>query len=420
MNYKKIISDSFSTLTPLTTNDEIIRNVTERAEKMENKRRISIRKPVIAICAAVAAVALGTVGAAAAGLINFNEIFGSVIRTDNAELGKALIGNAENVEWSVSDEKYVVNLKGVTGTNERVMAVVEIARADGTPVEEFFKHKDIIEETFLYSGSNYMGLSDPEANLGKSIFTYINEKGNIEVNYQVYLGAYDTNGVNSLNGQRIIMEGMGFYSGSTFKEATDIGGYNLFSGNGNELSEASKLKLEEISELFLEWSMEFDYVPSETSAKTYTVSDLSQSSYFECDVEQWNDKDGNGEFEADAGEIEIIAENERFEIMFDKITVNCIGGTFSAKADLGEYAALGINIRPWHSDGVLDIEFIKNDGTESEIMIIMTSGSAGCDFETGIMECTYDFEYHNGVGQTAVDLSEISAISINGTVYNLE
>ncbi|MBR4112713.1 MAG: hypothetical protein IKK53_06745 [Ruminiclostridium sp.] len=66
MNYKKIIKDSFSTLAPLTANEEIIRNVTERAEKMEKKKRISIKKPVIAVCAAVAAVVVGTISVGAA------------------------------------------------------------------------------------------------------------------------------------------------------------------------------------------------------------------------------------------------------------------------------------------------------------------------------------------------------------------
>ena len=66
MNYKKIFDDSFSTLAPLTANEEIIRNVTERAEKMEKKKRISIKKPVIAVCAAVAAVAVGTISVGAA------------------------------------------------------------------------------------------------------------------------------------------------------------------------------------------------------------------------------------------------------------------------------------------------------------------------------------------------------------------
>ncbi len=65
MNYREIINDSFSTLTPLKTNEEIIRNVTERAEKMEKKRRVKVKKPVIAVCAAAAAIAVGTISVGA-------------------------------------------------------------------------------------------------------------------------------------------------------------------------------------------------------------------------------------------------------------------------------------------------------------------------------------------------------------------
>ena len=40
MNYKKIISDTFSSLVPLTENEEIIKCVTERAEKMSTKKTL--------------------------------------------------------------------------------------------------------------------------------------------------------------------------------------------------------------------------------------------------------------------------------------------------------------------------------------------------------------------------------------------
>ncbi len=420
MNYHKIFKDAFSAVSLQTSDESFAKSVAERKNNMESKKRISIRKPVIAICAAVAALTLGTVGAAAAGFINFNDIFGNTIRTDDAELGEALIGNAENVKWTVSDKDYVVNLKGVTGTNERVMAVVEIARADGTPVEDYFKNKDVLGETILLSGSKYMGLSNPDVNLGKSIYTYVNEIGNIEISYQIYLGTYDTCGITALDGERVIYDGIGFYPASILDGGTYLGGdYNMIGGNYGEPSEEIRQRLEELSVLNLDWSMEFDYVPSETSAKTYTVTDLSQPSYFECEVERFNDKDGDGELEADAGEIEVIAENERFEVMFDEITVNSLGGTFSAKVNLGEYTASDLYVSPLHT-GVLDISFIKNDGTEYDVTVIVTSGTSGNNFETGIMKCGYDFEYHHGGGQTAVDLSEISAISINGTVYNLE
>ena len=420
MNYNKIFKDAFSAVVPQSDDESFARSVAERKIRMEKKRKISIKKPIIAVCAAVAAISLGVTGAAAAGLFNFNEIFGSTIRTDNAELGEALIGNVENIKWTVSDENYVVNLKGVTGTNERVMAVVEIARADGTPVEDYLKNKDILEETILLSGSKYMGLSNPDVNLGKSVHTHLNEKGNIEISYQVYLGRCDTCGITSLNGERVIYDGIGFYPASMYDGGVFLGGdYNMIGGNYGEPSEEIRQRLEELSVLNLDWSMEFDYVPSETSAKTYTVTDLSQPTYFECNVEQWNDNDGDGELEADAGEIEILAENERFEVMFDKITVNSIGGTFSAKVNLGEYTDPSLYVRPLHT-GVLDIEFIKNDGTKSDVKVIVTSGTSTAPLETGVMECGYDFEYHHGGGQTAIDLSEIRAISINGVVYELE
>ncbi len=420
MDYNKIFKDAFSDVALQTDEDSFVKSITERKIAMETKKIISFKKPLAAICVAAATLTLGTVGAAAAGLINFNEIFGNIIRTDNDELGEALIGNAENVEWTVSDDDYVVNLKGVTGTNERVMAVVEIARADGTPVKDYFKNKDALEETILLSGSKYTGLSNPDVNLGKSVHTYVNESGNIEITYQVYLGRYDTCGITTLDGERIIYDGIGFYPASIYDGGVYLGGdYNMIGGNYGEPSEEIRQRLEELSVLNLDWSMEFDYVPSETSAKTYTVTDLSQPTYFECEVERWNDKDGDGEFEVDAGEIEILAENERFEVMFDEITVNSIGGTFSAKVNLGEYTAPELYVRPLHT-GVLDIRFIKNDGTQSDVAVIVTSGTSAHNFETGIMDCGYDFEYHHGGGQTPIDLSEICAISINGTVYNLE
>lgn len=65
MNYKKITSECFSTLTPITVNEEIIKNVKERAEKKCMKKTFKIKKHVIAVCAAAAAVMIGTMVAAA-------------------------------------------------------------------------------------------------------------------------------------------------------------------------------------------------------------------------------------------------------------------------------------------------------------------------------------------------------------------
>ena len=65
MNYKKIISDTFSSLVPLTENEEIIKCVTERAEKMSTKKTLKTRKPMVAVCAAVATMTMGAIVVAA-------------------------------------------------------------------------------------------------------------------------------------------------------------------------------------------------------------------------------------------------------------------------------------------------------------------------------------------------------------------
>ena len=78
MNYKRIIERSFSALTPPTANEEIIRNVTERAEKKSMKKKFKLRKPIIAVCAAIAALMLGTVTVGAATDWDYFGVFSSI------------------------------------------------------------------------------------------------------------------------------------------------------------------------------------------------------------------------------------------------------------------------------------------------------------------------------------------------------
>ena len=75
MDYNKIFKDAFSDVALQTNEDSFVKSITERKIAMENKKRISFKKPLAAICVVAATLTLGTVGAAAAGLINFNEIF---------------------------------------------------------------------------------------------------------------------------------------------------------------------------------------------------------------------------------------------------------------------------------------------------------------------------------------------------------
>lgn len=122
MNYKKIIDDSFSTLTPLTVNEEIIRNVTERAEKMEKKKRISIKKPVIAVCAAVAAVAVGTISVGAATNWGYIDYFKNMF-AQNYEGSVAV--NTEIKEVPVQTTAEYQNISEITTASESTVQTTE-------------------------------------------------------------------------------------------------------------------------------------------------------------------------------------------------------------------------------------------------------------------------------------------------------
>lgn len=122
MNYRKIIDDSFSTLTPLTANEEIIRNVTERAEKMEKKKRISIKKPIIAVCAAVAAVAVGTVSVGAATNWGYMDYFKNMF--------------AKNYEGSVAVNTEVIEVPVQTTSEEKQDISASTTIADKTDAPE--------------------------------------------------------------------------------------------------------------------------------------------------------------------------------------------------------------------------------------------------------------------------------------------
>lgn len=64
MNLGKMFQTSFSAVSPLKSNDELLKSVMERTEKMENKKKKNIKKPAVIAAAAVAVMALGVTAAA--------------------------------------------------------------------------------------------------------------------------------------------------------------------------------------------------------------------------------------------------------------------------------------------------------------------------------------------------------------------
>ncbi len=396
MNYHKIFKDAFSAVALQTDDESFAKSIAERKNEMENQKKISIKKPIIAICAAVAALSLGAVTAAAAGIINFNEIFGSTIRTDNEELGEALIGNAENVKWTVSDEDYVVNLKGVTGTNERVMAVVEIARADGTPMEDYLSTLDFLYEDGMFSAFESVKINGGfDENGAGGCSTIINEAGNVEIQFDRTLEfTADT---------KIEINCMGFYPTAEFMEI-QFDPYATLGMHGGSyeyhLSESEKESLDKIELLDLSWSLEFTFTPSEKARNSVKAENFAETAKLAFAIRSY----------ADYSETDYITET--FDVVINEITADSMGFEICMtinreKYPVNEYSVDG-DINNW------DIKAICKDGTEIPTFISMWNG--GGDKE---MQLKYTVEYNDGE-RKAVDLSEISGISINDTVYNLQ
>lgn len=64
MNYKKMFENSFSSVSPLKNNDELLKIVTERKKTMKNSKKISIKKSAVIVIAAAAVLSLGITAAA--------------------------------------------------------------------------------------------------------------------------------------------------------------------------------------------------------------------------------------------------------------------------------------------------------------------------------------------------------------------
>ncbi|MBQ8613484.1 MAG: hypothetical protein IJ416_04650 [Ruminiclostridium sp.] len=378
---------------------------------MENRRKISFKKPVIAVCAAVAALSLGVTGAAAAGIIDFNEIFGSRLRVENEELGSSLIGKAADVKWTTSDEDYVVNLKGVTGSGESAIVVIEIARADGTPVEDYFRNTDLLSKTNLMGAYSDCRIDGEYPDIGRGYNEYVNENGNIEISVE-FSGIHHSY---NMKGRKISLAGTGFYPAYNLIEGEVPREKTAFMADGcseYQLTQEEWDYLDSIAVLDLDWSIEFVYNPSEKSTDKLVAKELSEKTLMAVDVDIMHENsDGTLSFEN--------YEIRELEAAFDEITISSVGGMLSGNIDISELVAESYYPSVL-SRSDTNVKLFNRDGTESDIMVFMSSGTSNTNRETGILSFSFEIEFHANGGQTAVDLSEIGAISINGTVYNLE
>ena len=392
------IKNYFDKISPEHTPEQIAQAVIQRADSGAKKRRF---KPFTAIAAAAAVMAVGVTTAAATGLLNINDIFGGRISAQDEVLAGELVVAAEDFTWSVSDEDYMIELKGVTGSKSDMLLVYEIKRTDGKPVTDYMTN---IPEDGALVGFVEVGFSDESAfSTAMDDNQYaVNEHGNIEINNRIITNGdltgqqYSVNGVNlypnhelwsflQQQNDRIFMwdhrsdeHPIGFYSHNSFKENKPID---------------IALNDERIIGLELTWSIDFTYSPSdiamlskaiEKDAMTIDIERRTAYSqivdtldckiiqnHFSC-VGGWIELEYSGEPET--GDIEKC--NEVYLITEDKTHIPC---TFTSRG----YSTLYIN----GAVTTVDVEIRYSETADGPI--------------------------------TAIDIDKITAISINGEIFPL-
>lgn len=319
------------------------------ADNAARPNRVKFKKPAVFSAAAAVLIVGGVTAGAATGIFNFNEIFSSISAEDDT-LGEQLMGNADNIRTDISDDDYIITLNGVTGSPISLLANIKIARADGKPITKVDSvYFDV--QSIKLQNSNSFG--------GGGYFSAIGQDGALSIDWTHSL-SYD----NLLRG-KVLTDG-----------TVSLGG-NVSLCADNEI-------------VNVDWTIDFDYTPSEESIRTAKAVDVSEN----CSLKCYKVSD---ETEHPTVDCDIYA-----MVLTDTVgVINC--------NMLSDEFVMPIAF------GGNDIKLIKKDGTEIKVML--TSGSGSEDDSINFIMTYYE---DNTNGKTlAVDVSDIEAVSINGTTYTI-
>ena len=394
------IKSYFDGITTAKSTEDIAKNVMAAEKRTESSR---MRFKPFAVAAAAAVVLVGGVTAAAAtGLIDFNEIFGGRITTQDEQLAGALVGAAHDFSWTVSDDDYMIELKGITGSKSDMLLVYEIARTDGKPVTDFMTNipEDGRLEGFIgieFSDESTIGIKDSNQFI-------VNEQGNIEVYNRMITDGdisgqrYSTEVVNlypkNIMNDFLTEQDSGAFMWRHLTEVPPIGFYNEEAwAEGKPMDIA--LDDERIIGLELTWSVDFTYTPSETAILSKSISDEGVTMTI-------NRKSNLGD------------EAEPLDCTLTDSHFSCVGGwlEFEYEGEIMSFAS---------ADGCNEVHLLMADGSQIPCVYI---GFVNITFHNDDPVTTTikaEIRYSETLDDPikAIDISEITAISINGEIFSL-
>ena len=374
---KNRVKEFFAGVTPVRSDDEIIGNVLRKAENMKNTtRRFSIKKPMVAACAAVCILGVGMTAAAATGLIDFDKIFSRHISAENDTVAGKILANVDSVITEVSDKNYNAELKAVISDSGTVIGCIEISRKDGTPVTDSF----IAPVPDMSDSSNYLipnqwdgmalgtGYQDIWTGIDSQAIEFvINDNGNLDVYFDLVKN-YDPR-----LGKAVV----------TFDQV------RCYNSNTNEYSLLLPINV---------W-VQFSYEPSEASLVSRTISGTEQP------------------FDLYSGS------DDPIKSYVTESKFNCASAslTFKVEEPTQINMLIGNEIFRLIKDGevvgkmqsyLTDFNGVLYDNSDPTVVYVTTA-----EGETTITFCCRYRDINGNIA--AFDISEIDAIEINGTIYPL-
>lgn len=378
-------------------------DMTERVLKAANEKpkRRAFRKPVV-IAAAAAVVLVGGVTAAATGMFNINDMFGGRITAQDEQLAGALVGAAQDFTWTVSDDSYVIEFKGITGSEYDMMVSYEIARADGKPVTDFMTN--IPEDGKLACSYNDSSFDNDEfeiyrygTEVRRELHLTVNDEGNIDVCQMVFSDG-------NIADADYCLQAINLYPEKLLREFEDTNSVFLWYGEGTEVPtgfyaysnsfyagecEDISVNDERIIGLELEWTVSFHYDPSE-AAIAEKSADCSELTLY------WGD-----ELNA-LGSTVVDVRSSCFSVLGGRLLLGYTGDAIKGSLS-SEYN---------------EIFLIMEDGTHISCAISGCFSYSQTELGGSVTAFIRYSEQSDGVID-AVDITKAEAISINGETFPL-
>ena len=160
MDNKEIFIKAFSQLDPLTDNETMLKNVKERAEKMNTGKRISFKKPLAVIAAAVLTVTAATISVGAATDWDYFGVFGQIFGKRGENIKDNVVPEATVIQDTIDTMDF--EIVAAAADKHSVMTIIDVYPENDFRLIEETEHGTIIHPVHslhIYYDSESMGSS---------------------------------------------------------------------------------------------------------------------------------------------------------------------------------------------------------------------------------------------------------------------